>query len=488
MKEKNILDNNKLYNNSNILFNSNNKHPVNILDSKILNDNPKILGNNIKNTFIKNKKLDIEKINETNLGDFNTNIISKKIGLVNIPIKKTKYTLLNSTHGHGKLNDKRNNNFLFSDSRDMIFAKLFNNSKKLRNFQNNSIDLKFKKISYSQNNTKENKANNNKEINSRNISKNNKLITNKDFKSVKETVNKSNEEIFPSINNIEKKFKKINLNTNSLNFSSKNDAFISDNNNRNNEKKKLNSLSGKEKAFYILSQSKVLRLCERIIFSRTTPKIRSLISINDILKSNEIFIKNKIKELEQKIITYNNKMEMAFSPTRTATISLNLILKDDEDDFKKLNFKDDNLDESEKKYYNIYLQLLNILLNEEFNEKNLENNDINIVYDKLREKGFLSLKDYLYDIFIKKKFKKGSINEKKEKTFIELFEKLPDLIRYEGDIKNNRFISFSYFILYEMNNYLKKNKELAQIKDKIQYYIDCLKKKISNININIIKK
>ena len=231
-----------------------------------------------------------------------------------------------------------------------------------------------------------------------------------------------------------------------------------------------------------------MRLCERIIFSRTTPKIRSLISINDILKSNEIFIKNKIKELEQKIITYNNKMEMAFSPTRTATISLNLILKDDEDDFKKLNFKDDNLDESEKKYYNIYLQLLNILLNEEFNEKNLENNDINIVYDKLREKGFLSLKDYLYDIFIKKKFKKGSINEKKEKTFIELFEKLPDLIRYEGDIKNNRFISFSYFILYEMNNYLKKNKELAQIKDKIQYYIDCLKKKISNININIIKK
>ena len=231
-----------------------------------------------------------------------------------------------------------------------------------------------------------------------------------------------------------------------------------------------------------------MRLCERIIFSRTTPKIRSLISINDILKSNEIFIKNKIKELEQKIITYNNKMEMAFSPTRTATISLNLILKDDEDDFKKLNFKDDNLDESEKKYYNIYLQLLNILLNEEFNEKNLENNDINIVYDKLREKGFLSLKDYLYDIFIKKKFKKGSINEKKEKTFIELFEKLPDLIRYEGDIKNNRFISFSYFILYEMNNYLKKNKELAQNIDKIQYYIDCLKKKISNININIIKK
>ena len=482
MKEKNILDNNKLYNNNNILFSSNNKHPVNILYSKILNDNPKIFGN--KNTFIKNKKLDNEKMSESNQEDLNTNIISKKIGLVNIPIKKTKYNLLNNTHRQGRQNDKRINKFLFSDSRDMIFTKLFNNSKNLRNFKNNSIDLRFKQISYSQNNTKENKANNSKKINNRNISTNNKLIRTEDFQSVKETVNKSNEEVFPSINNIEKKFKKNNVNSNSLNFSIKNNVVISyNNNNRNDEKeKKLNSLSGKEKAYYILSQSKVLRLCERIIFSRTTPKIRSLISINDIIKSNEIFIKDKIKELEQKIITYNNIIETAFSPTRTATISLNLILKDDEDDFKKLYFKDDSLDEDENKYYNIYIQLLSILLNEKFNEKNLENININIVYDKLREKGFLSFKDYLCDVFITKKFKKESINEENEKKFIELFEKLPDLIRYEGDIKNCRFISFSYFILYEFNNYLKKNKEYAQIKDKIQYYIDCLKKKISNIN------
>lgn len=232
-----------------------------------------------------------------------------------------------------------------------------------------------------------------------------------------------------------------------------------------------------------MSQSKVLRLCERIIFSRTTPKIRSLISINDILKSNQKFIKDKIKELEQKVIKYNKMIEMPFSPTKIAIISLNLILKDDEDEFKN-SIKNDNdsFDDNDKEYYMTYVQLLIILFNDEFHYKNEENIDINNIYEKLEEKGFLSFKDYLYELFIVKQFKKESFNEKRIDKYIELFDELPDLIKYEGDIKNNRFISFSYFILFELNNYLKKIKEIIQLKNKMLHYIDGLRKKIININ------
>ena len=72
--------------------------------------------------------------------------------------------------------------------------------------------------------------------------------------------------------------------------------------------------------------------------------------------------------------------------------------------------------------------------------------------------------------------------KKKIDKYIELFEELPDLIKYEGDLKNDRFISFSYFILFEVNNYLKKIKEIIQLKNKTLHYIDGLRKKIININ------
>ena len=174
---------------------------------------------------------------------------------------------------------------------------------------------------------------------------------------------------------------------------------------------------------------------------------------------------------------------MPFSPTKIAIISLNLILKDDEDEFKN-SIKNDNdsFDDNDKEYYMTYVQLLIILFNDEFHYKNEENIDINNIYEKLEEKGFLSFKDYLYELFIVKQFKKESFNEKRIEKYIELFDELPDLIKYEGDIKNNRFISFSYFILFELNNFLKKIKEIIQLKNKMLHYIDGLRKKIININ------
>ena len=445
-----------------------------MLEPKVTNDNSKLFLNNTKNTFNKRNN---NNYNERNVNEINNNIISKKIGLVNIPIKQSKYTLLNNTLDQSRTNGKRKNKFLFGDSKEFAFSKLFNNSnnnkiKNLSNDNNNkhisSSELRYKQ-SYSQINTKENKSKNNKALNSRNFSTIYNTKKDNRFISIKDNNNKFNEDPYPSLNNNDKisntiKIKEPQINTKVINKS----ILLNPNNSNNNSKdkdkdkekdKELNSLSGKEKAYYLLAQSKVLRLCERIIFSRTSQKIRSLISINDILKSNQIFIKDKIKELEQKIIKYNSIIEMPFSPTKIAIISLNLILKDDEDEFKNsIKNEDDSFDENDKEYYMIYVQLLIILFNEEFHYKNKENININDVYEKLEEKGFLSFKDYLYELFIVKKFKKESINEKKIDKYIELFEELPDLIKYEGDLKNDRFISFSYFILFEVNNYLKKIK------------------------------
>ena len=58
------------------------------------------------------------------------------------------------------------------------------------------------------------------------------------------------------------------------------------NNNSTGIKEKIKDLSQKEKAYFILSQSKLLQLKERIIFSRSTENIRSLISIKEMINSN----------------------------------------------------------------------------------------------------------------------------------------------------------------------------------------------------------
>ena len=499
-----IKDKNNSEINKNNLINPNNKHSTYIFKSKITNDNSKLIGN-IKNTFAnKRNRQDSEKMihnyNEDSLNKFN-NTISKKIGLVSIPIKQSKLILFEQnknltllrTQGKTRSNEKRNNKFLFPENREIQLERIIANNSKA----NKKVTSKEKKniqICHSQKNTKENfnKENNNFKTK---IKNNNINIIN-EF-----NVNKTHKDFFPSINNKENvnklisnpnksNIKEINKNnkindSNNINKDKNNKLILNineniNNGNINNNEIQMKSLSKKEKALYILSQSNVLSLCEKIIFSRATENIRKLISIKDILKSNEIFIKNKIKELEIKLINYNKIIENPFTPTRTAIISLNLIMKDDEDDFKY--FDSNIIDENEKYYYYIYINLLYSLLGGEFKENNFENIDVNAVYDKLSKKGFNSFKDYLYQIFILHKYKKEFFNEKIIDKFNELFEEIPNLIKYEGEIKNNKFICFSYFILYEVNCYWKKYKEYTQLIFKIKNSIELLKKKISFIN------
>ena len=454
----------------------------------------------MKNSFDKNNKQDIRKFfhnyKEGNIRKLNNNSIAKKLGLISIPIKQSKLSILEKnksnnsllkTNGQSRSNENRDNKFLFPEKKDTQVEKIFINSKP--NKEVNSKEKRHKRISYSQKNTKENIIN--KAINSGKPN-----INKKEENSRNNFKNKNLKDIFPTINNKDSISNKFSANLNKTNYK---DIFSKDSKDNNKEKNdhKLNDsiiinkdikkeillkmLSRKEKAFYILSESKILNLYERIIFSRTTQKIRQLISIKEILKDKEIIIKNQIKELEQKLINYNKNNEENFSPTKTAIISLNLIMKDDEDEFKNLDSEEFFIDDNEKHYYDIYIQILFVLLGAEIKENLFGEFDKDGLYDKLRQKGFQTFKDYLYQLFVLQKFKE-LFNENSIIKYNRLFEKLPNLIKYEGKIKNNKFISFSYFILYEANFFLKKYKELIRNKIETQNSIDILKKKISFIN------
>jgi hypothetical protein len=298
-----------------------------------------------------------------------------------------------------------------------------------------------------------------------NLKTNNNNIFKKPINKLNDEVSNIDSEIKKNIDFVEKK-----------NRINKNKAIIEKIYNKNNEKI-MKYLSNKEKAYYILSQSKVLQLRERIMFSRATEKIRSIISIKDIMKSNDLFIKDKIKELEEKIINYNKIIETHFIPSKTAIISLNFNKKTDEDEFKNylINNKD-NIEEQDKKYYNIYIKLLFVLLEDNINEKNLENININNLYAKLIEKGYKNFKDFFYDVFISQKTKK-IYDEAKMDIFNKIFEELPDCIKNPDIIRNNRFISFSYFLLHEIYNYWNELKEMRNLKEKTQKYLQCIKKK-----------
>lgn len=243
---------------------------------------------------------------------------------------------------------------------------------------------------------------------------------------------------------------------------------------------KLKSLTSREKAYYTLSQSMILGLRDRIFFSRMTEKLRSMTSVKEIQKANDSYIKNKIKELEQKILDYNTAINTPFTPSKIAMISINLIMENDEDDFINFIKNKEHIEQKEKNYYDIYVGLLFVLLRENYDENNKEENNITSLCDKLDKKGFENFKDYLYEIFISQKNGRQIYNESRINKFNELFEKLPDLIKYQGEIKNCKFISFSYFLIHELYIYWNKIKEFHDVKNKTQTYIKYLKSKIVN--------
>ena len=460
---------------------------------KNIDDNTTTSRLNINNKGILIKKNNLnDEMNYYNYNDINFKKYNQKNkSLICLPKKQSKLVFFEPNKNFGLINNNmikdkkinlKNKNEII-EAKDIIITKIPNYTKTNNNYKNlnninnkkkvSSVEMKHKKRSRLDKNTE-----NNNSIELKRYLTNKNNVNGNDNNSIKEYINKSTDELQNTNINLNKD--KANLKNNNLSNKSeinKNISKIITNINNINNEIKIKSLSKKEKAYLLLSQSKILHLRERIIFSRATKKIHDLISVKDILKSNELFIKDKIKELEEKILMYNKIIEAHFIPSKTAIISLNIIKKEDENNFKNF-LTNNNIEEKEKNYYNKFIEILYILLEDDSNEKTLEKININSFYNILIKNGFHSCKDFLYDIFILQHSEKKIYNENKMNKFSELFGKLPDLIKYKGDIKNIRFISFSYFLLNEIYIFWNKLRDFLNLKKQTQTYIECLKKKI----------
>ena len=526
-KEKLNLNNNKTINieennEEKILHNSNSNNNIynykdidyqNMIKFKLSENTSSRLNINNKGSIIKKFNNIKEEINIYNFGDYNLKKINNKRSAKNkayigLPKKQSKLLLFDHNKNFGPFNNNakinninneikinlKNKNDL-AEIKEIFFNKIHNDGKENifhRNFSN--IIGNKKKIKSVEMQHKQGKFNK-KDISEENIYYNNQRnLTNKNYinanenSAMKEYLNRSNEDVHYKISQ-NNEVNQNDINSTSLISIDKNEnsrnikKIINNINYINNRSKELRikTLTKREKAYYILAKNNILNLREKIIFSQANKNISSLISIKDILKQNEIFIKDKIQELEEKITDYNQIIETHFTPSKTAIISLNIIKKEDENNFKNFLLNNNSLEEKEKNVYLKYIELLYILIQNNINDKNFGKLDINTLYNELNKKGFKSCKDFLYDNFISQKTL-NAYEAPKMNKFSEIFCELPDFIKNQGEIKNNRFISFSYFLLNEMYIYWNKLKEIISLKDKAQNYIECLKNKISIIS------
>ena len=238
---------------------------------------------------------------------------------------------------------------------------------------------------------------------------------------------------------------------------------------------KIKNLSQKENAYLILSYSKCLRLCERMIFSRSTNKLRESISKKQILDTNKIYLEEKIKELEKQIENCDDKLKTQFNATKTAEMTLNYITSNVENEFK-LNLFNNIYDENEKIYCYKYVKILYLLLGENYEEIKNENL-IKQLYQKINNKGYKNIKDYLYVLYIKN-IKENKISQNIDKINDILLQG-PDLLNFKYTFRYDKFISYTCFLFKEIINFSNEKIDTYKLKKECINLIDIVNNKIN---------
>ena len=478
-------DNNLYSNNDNISYQNN----IEIINNKKYNDNilSRLNNNNDKSAASNKKKCEV--YGERNLTNFYNDFInkkgiqkfnSKKISFLGISEKKSKLLFSDNRVGIKFLNsnstDKKANLKHLAEIKEKNGRK-GNHINLIYNKNQSSTGLRqINNDAFTQNDININKNNNNNLI--LHIKKN--MNENKNYNDLKESRNKST-------NILDDNYEK--YNNNIQGYSRKNEKALTkiqahqkkENdyeinkiiNINSNLKAKFKNLTPKEKACIILTQSKILQLSERVIFSRATENVRELIPIKGLLILNELFLKEKIKQNKLNLIIYNKKIESPFIPSKTADISINIIKKEDEKAFKDLINNEQNLNENEKKFYHTYICLLYILLGEKIEGIDFENIDANILFERLNKKGYENMKDYLYLNFIKQN---SAIlkDVKSMKIFEELYKVLLEQSKKIEIIKRYKFYNFSYILIKEIYEYVNNISQLITIKNKTKADLDIL--------------
>ena len=261
-----------------------------------------------------------------------------------------------------------------------------------------------------------------------------------------------------------------------------NDVSQKENNNGNNKNSELlinnqvfSKLNGKEKSFYLLAHSPVLRLSERVIFSKCSKNLRAVISIPELLKNNALFLNEKVKELVKKLSICDENITSKFKASKISEITLNFLVSSEEEEFKK--FVIFNEDENSQKNYYLYLKILFLLFNESFvdvNDKMLKN----VLYDRIKKKGFKSIKDYLYQSYIKNSIDNHILEN--IDAINEILEQNPKILNFNYFLRCNRFISFTTYVINEIISYANDIKNNILLKIETQKYLGSIQNKLNS--------
>ena len=372
----------------------------------------------------------------------------------------------------------------------------YNRAKNSKNSSNTNLKVKFD-LKENANSIKKNKKTTNKKGKNNSMDKNQKIeLHNKFFggdKNKKNTRNLSNNSLNNNYNNTKDKFSKTtsqislyrNLNNSSL-FESKSKTKIltqekklnSQTDNNNIKIPEIKNLTQKEKACLILAFSKCLRLTERALFSFSSPKFKEAITKKKILNTNKIYLKEKLEELEEKINRCDNKLENKFNASKTAEITLNFVTLNIETDFK-LNLTEGLDDETEKKYCDNYVKLLYLVLGESYDK--IENNMlIKNLYNKIGEKKYQNIKDYLFYLYIQNKDENKSL-ENVDKIN-QIIKKIPDILNFKMTAKYDKFILYTSVIVNEIINFANKRFDTLKLKNDCKKMIEIINMKLNLYN------
>lgn len=372
----------------------------------------------------------------------------------------------------------------------------YNRAKNSKNSSNTNLKVKFD-LKENANSIKKNKKTTSKKGKNNSMDKNQKIeLHNKFFggdKNKKNTRNLSNNSLNNNYNNTKDKFSKTtsqislyrNLHNNSI-FESKSKTKIltqekklnSQTDNNNIKIPEIKNLTQKEKACLILAFSKCLRLTERALFSFSSPKFKEAITKKIILNTNKIYLKEKLEELEEKINRCDNKLENKFNASKTAEITLNFVTLNIETDFK-LNLTEGLDDETEKKYCDNYVKLLYLVLGESYDK--IENNMlIKNLYNKIGEKKYQNIKDYLFYLYIQNKDENKSL-ENVDKIN-QIIKKTPDILNFKMTAKYDKFILYTSVIVNEIINFANKRFDTLKLKNDCKKMIEIINMKLNLYN------
>ena len=240
---------------------------------------------------------------------------------------------------------------------------------------------------------------------------------------------------------------------------------------------KKNKISTKEQALCILANSPVLRLCEQLIFCRSSKNIKNSLNIDTILKNHNIFLNAKANELQNEIKLCEKRIKTSFVASKIADITLNFITSNDEQEFKDFDIFETN-QYVINEYYN-YIKLLLILLNENYDNKLNDQQLKAKLFEKLKVNNFIYVRDYLYYIYIEKK-EEFKVVEKID-IINELLKNSPKILNFNETLKICKFIAFSNYLIKEIISYANNMKDTIELKYRAENLLDIVMEKIDKM-------